>query len=340
MFKRKLGRSNIEINALGLGCMEMGGRMKDQESFAALKENQPMFYLGAVDDDESIRSIHFALDAGINFFDTAPAYGAGHSERVLGRALAGRRDKAVIATKFGKRIDEADHRFGRYESVREIITNIRKESEDSLRRLMTDTIDLYQFHQLDLKLDDFAEEVIGILERLVSEGKIRWYGWSTDDPASARIFAQAEHCTAIQHNLNLIEDAPMQLSLCDEFNQASIARGILGMGFLTGKYTAENYQSLLSPDDYRLRAGSYFLSLLPNLENVRDILTSNGRTVAQGALAWAWARSERTIPIPGFRTLSQVEENIGAFDFGPLTVSQMGQIEILLGRSKSPGLKE
>ena len=333
MLRRKLGRSGIEVNALGLGCMEMGGRMKDNESFPSLRENQPMFYLGDVDDEESIRAIHFALDAGVNFFDTAPAYGAGHSERVLGRALVGRRDKAVIATKFGKRIDEADNRFGRYDSAPEIINNIRKECEDSLRRLRTDTIDLYQFHELDLKLDTFAEEVIPILEGLVSAGKIRWYGWSTEDLAGARIFAQGEHCTAIQHNLNLIEDAPMQLLLCDEFNQASIARGILGMGFLTGKYTVENYRSFLSPDDYRLRAGSYFLSLLANLEKVRDILTSNGRTVAQGAIAWVWARSERTVPIPGFRTLAQVEENVGAFDFGPLTIDQMKQIEILLGRA-------
>src|SRR4030095_4031279 len=105
------------------------------------------------------------------------------SERVLGRALAGRRDQAVIATKFGKLIDEADNRFGRYKSAREIIDNIRQECEESLRRLMTDRIDLYQFHQLDLKLDDFAGEVIEILESLVSAGKIRWYGWSTDDPA-------------------------------------------------------------------------------------------------------------------------------------------------------------
>ena len=332
MFKRKLGRSDIEVNALGLGCMEIGGRMKDNESFASSKENQPMFYLGDVDDEESVRTIQFALDAGVNFFDTAPAYGAGHSERVLGRALAGRRDKAVIATKFGKLIDEADNRFGRYQSAREIINNICQECEASLRRLMTDRIDLYQFHQLDLKLDDFAEEVIETLESLVSAGKIRWYGWSTDDPACARIFAHGEHCAAIQHNLNLIEDAPMQLALCDEFDQASIARGILKTRFLTGKYTPENYRSLLSPDDYRLREGSYFLSLLVNLEKVRDILTSNGRTLAQGALAWVWARSERTIPIPGFRTLSQVEENIRAFDFGPLTISQMDQIEILLGR--------
>ena len=332
MFKRTLGRSGIEVNALGLGCMEIGGKMKDNESFPSLKENQPMFSLGDVDDDESIRTIHFALEAGVNFFDTAPAYGAGHSERVLGRALSGRRAKAIIATKFGKLIDEADNQFGRYKSARELINNIRKECEDSLRRLMTDTIDLYQFHQLDLKLDDFAEEVISILEALVSAGKIQWYGWSTNDPASVRIFAQAEHCTAIQHNLNLIQDAPTPLSLCDEFNQASIARGILGMGFLTGKYTAGNYRSLLSPDDYRLRSGSYFLSLLENLEKVRDILTSNGRTVAQGALAWVWARSERTLPIPGFRTLAQVEENIQAFDFGPLTIRQMEEIEILLGR--------
>jgi aryl-alcohol dehydrogenase-like predicted oxidoreductase len=334
MFERQLGHSGIEVSALGLGCMEMGGRMKDGEGYylnETMKKKQPMFFLGEVNDDQSIRAIHYALDHGINFFDTAPAYGAGHSESLLGRAFAGRRDQVVIATKFGKLVDEEDHLFGQYANERELIGNIRKECEDSLRRLRTDTIDLYQFHQPKFP-HELAEEIVEILEALVSEGKIRFYAWSTNDPKCARIFVQGAHCTAIQHNLNVIEDTPELLALCDTFDQASIARGILGMGFLTGKYTPENYRALLSPEDFRLRLDTSFVALLRKLDPLREILTSDGRTVAQGALAWVWARSERTIPIPGFRMLAQVEENIKAIEFGPLTSGQMEEIEVLLER--------
>jgi aryl-alcohol dehydrogenase-like predicted oxidoreductase len=104
------------------------------------------------------------------------------------------------------------------------------------------------------------------------------------------------------------------------------------MGFLTGKYAVDNYRSLLSPDDFRLREGSYFVTLIQKLEGLRDILTRDGRTLAQGALAWVWARSPRTIPITGFRTLAQVEDNIKAVNFGPLTPEQMEEIDRLLGR--------
>ncbi|MBI4671449.1 MAG: aldo/keto reductase [Chloroflexi bacterium] len=335
MFRRRLGRSGIQVSALGLGCMEIGGKMKDDERYlldASANEKQPILFLGDVDDAQSIRTIHHALDAGIDFFDTAPAYGAGHSERLLGRALAARRDQAVIATKFGKPIDEADNRFGRYANERDLIGNIRMECEDSLRRLETDYIDLYQYHQMHFTLTEFAAEVIEILESLVTEGKIRFYGWSTNDPDCARVFARGAHCTAIQHGLNVIWDAPERLAVCNEFDQASIARGILGMGALTGKYTLENYKSLLSAEDFRSRNDSFFISVLEKLEKVRDILTSDGRTLSQGALAWVWARSDRTIPLTGFRTSAQVEENIAGCDFGPLTVEQMQQIELLLER--------
>jgi len=293
---------------------------------------QPMFFLGDVDDNQSIRAIHYALDHGINFFDTAPAYGAGHSERILGRAFAGRRDKAVIATKFGKFVDEEDRRFGRYANDVEVIRNIRKECEDSLMRLKTDYIDLYQFH-LPAFPSEPAREVVWILESLVSEGKIRFYGWSTNSSDCARIFVEGAHCTAIQYELNVISDAPEQLAICDAFDQASIARGVLEMGFLTGKYTADNYRSLLSADDYRLRASVYFIALLGKLDLIRDVLTSDGRTLAQGALAWIWARSDRNIALAGFRTLAQVADNIKSFDFGPLTTEQMKQIDVLLERS-------
>lgn len=335
MMKRRLGRSEIEVSALGLGCMEIGGKMGDREGY--LLDNQakgkaPMFFLGQVDDEQSIRTLALAVDEGINFFDTAPAYGAGHSERVLRRAFAGKRDKVVIATKFGKLIDENENWFGRYPSARAVIENIGKECDDSLRRLGTDYIDLYQYHQMDFDLLEYAEQVIEILEGLVAEGKIRYYGWSTSDPECIRVFARGKHCTAIQHNLNILEDAPEQLDLCGEFDQASIARGIFGMGFLTGKYSAENYKTLLAMDDFRHRMAPRFVALLHELDQVRDILTSDGRTLSQGALAWVWARSKRSIPIPGFRTFEQVKENIEAVNYGPLTEEQMDQIDSVLQR--------
>lgn len=336
MFTRRLGRSNIEVGALGLGCMEIGGKMKDNEGHLlsdSTNEKQQVFFLGDVDDDQSIHTIHYALDAGINFFDTAPAYGAGHSERLLGRALEHQRHKAVIATKFGKFVDEQGNLYGRYADEREIIRNIRRECEDSLRRLGTDCIDLYQFHELDFTLVEYAAEVVDLLETLVSEGKIRWYGWSTNNPERARVFVQGAHCTAIQFSINPIDDRPSQLAVCDQYDQASIARSVFRMGFLTGRYTKENYRSLLSSDDYRLRDASIFVAALDKLDLIRDILTSNGRSLAQGALAWLWARNDRIIPIPGFRTLSQVEENIKAFDFGPLTNREMEQVDELLGRT-------
>jgi aryl-alcohol dehydrogenase-like predicted oxidoreductase len=336
MLLRKLGRSQIEVTALGLGCMEIGGKMKDGEGFLlepASSQSQPMFFLGEVDDEQSIRTILYAVDQGINLFDTAPAYGAGHSERILGRALEGRRHMAIIATKFGKLIDEAENSFGRYANARELIANIRAECEASLRRLGTDVIDLYQYHQMDYSLTEYADEVIEILENLVATGKIRFYGWSTDDAACARIFAHGPHCTAIQHSMSVIWDAPELLAVCDEFDLASITRSILGMGFLTGKYTAENYESLLSRDDFRQRDKASFLEILRQLEKIRDVLSQGDRTVSQGALAWIWARSSRTIPIPGFRTFAQVQENIGALGSGQLTVEQMEHIGVLLGRA-------
>jgi aryl-alcohol dehydrogenase-like predicted oxidoreductase len=115
---------------------------------------------------------------------------------------------------------------------------------------------------------------------------------------------------------------------------ASIARGILGMGLLTGKYTAENYTRLLAKDDYRRRIVASYIPLFGKLDKVREILTSKGRTIPQGALAWIWARSDRSIPIPGFRTFDQVKENIAAMDYGPLTSEEMAQIDVLLEREK------
>ena len=323
---RKLGRSGIEISALGMGCWAIGGPFWAGETAQGW---------GEVDDDESIRAIHRAMELGVTFFDTANVYGAGHSERVLARAFASRRTKVVIATKFNAVFDESTRQVTGADSSPK---GIRKACEDSLRRLETDYIDLYQFHDNGFPPEK-AQPVRDTLEELVKEGKIRAYGWSTDFPKSAEFFAQGEKCTSIQLQLNVFESNPEVLAICEKYDLAAINRGPLAMGLLTGKYTAETKPSA---DDVRGVKSpewmKYFKNGQPNPEflkqrdAVRDILTSEGRTLAQGALAWLWARSPKTIPIPGFRTVTQVEENCRAMEFGSLNAAQMHEIDAILGR--------
>ena len=323
---RVLGRSGIEVSAMGMGCWAIGG-----PTWAG---RAPIGW-GEVDDDESIRAIHAAMDLGVTFFDTANVYGAGHSERVLAKAFAGRRDKVVIATKFGLLFDENSRQIiGKNASE----AHIREACEASLRRLNCDYIDLYQFHLSDYGLEE-ATAVRQTLEALVTEGKIRAYGWSTDYADRARFIAEGRHCTAIQHTMNVLEDAASLVAICEELNLVSINRGPLAMGLLTGKYQAD---TTLDDSDIRGKYSPawllYFKDGKPNpewlnkLTAVREILTSNGRTLAQGALAWLWARSPQTIPIPGFRTVAQVTENCGAMQFGLLTAVQMQEINDILNR--------
>jgi aryl-alcohol dehydrogenase-like predicted oxidoreductase len=318
MLTRKLGRSNVQISAMGMGCWAIGGPFTNEFG-------KPVGW-GDVNDDDSIRAIHRALDLGITFFDTADVYGCGHSERILAQALAGKRAEVVIATKFGRVFDEQTRLIKGNDASPE---HIRRACEASLRRLSTDHIDLYQFH-LGSYDPALAAEVRDTLEMLVAEGKIRWYDWSTDDPDRARIFAQGAHCAAVQHRLNLFEDNARMIELCDEFDLASINRSPLAMGLLTGKFSAE---SQLSQDDVRrewnLREGKLAQNL-GRLKTLRAVLTQDGRTLAQAALGWLWTRSERTIPIPGFKTVQQVEENAGALHFGPLSDEQMKQVNDLL----------
>ena len=320
MFTRQLGRSQIEVSALGLGCWAIGG---------PYWENGRPSGWGVVDDQESLRGLARALDLGITFFDTADVYGCGHSERLLGQALAQRRDQAVIATKFGIHFDESTRQVtGRDASP----AYIRQACEASLRRLQTDHIDLYQFH-----LGDYdpaaAGDVRDTLEALVTAGKIRSYGWSTDDPERLKIFAEGPHCTAVQNHLNLFDDNPAILGLCDQYNLASVNRGPLAMGLLTGKFTS---QTQLPADDVRHGwdfKGGRQAQQLQRLDQLREALTRDGRTLAQAALGWLWARSERTIPIPGFKTVAQVEENAGVLRSGPLSAEQLHAVEQLLGRA-------
>ncbi|MDQ0060486.1 aldo/keto reductase [Paenibacillus harenae] len=327
MFKRTLGRSGIEVSALGIGCWAIGGPWFDEET------GKP-FGWGETDDRESVAAIHCALDNGINLIDTADNYGAGHSERVIGQALQGRRDKVVLATKFGYVTNEETKMAAGYNASR---TYIKSACEASLRRLGTDYIDLYQFHLGDYP-ERLAPEVMGALEELVTEGKIRFFGWSTDMTDRAELFALSKHCMAIQHNLNVFLDNAAMLDVCERNRLASINRGPLAMGLLTGKYSEAVY--VHDPKDIRRRSDlewlTYFKDGIPSpemtaqLRAIREVLTSGGRSLAQGALAWLWARSDVTIPIPGFRTVKHVTENAKAMSFGPLTVAEMRQIDQLL----------
>ncbi|MCB0119539.1 MAG: aldo/keto reductase [Anaerolineales bacterium] len=330
MLKRTLGKSKMEVSALGMGCWAIGGPWTwDQPG-----ETPYPAGWGSTDDNESIRAVHAALEAGVNFFDTAANYGAGHSEVVLGQALKGKRDKVVIATKFGHIVNEEKKTV--YGDADQIIRNVRSDVENSLRRLQTDHIDIYQLHEggYDPKL---ALELQSILEELVSAGKIRWYGWSTDVVDSAREFAGGEHCASIQFRLNAIYDNADMRKVCAEFDLAGINKDPLNKGILTGKFSSS---SKFPDNDIRSRADFSAPELVKRLQlvdDLRDVLTSNGRTMAQGALAYIWALDERMVPIPGFKSVRQVEDNAGAMEFGPLTEAQVKDVQSIVGKYEIKG---
>jgi aryl-alcohol dehydrogenase-like predicted oxidoreductase len=320
MFERELGRSGVAVSALGLGCWAIGGPF--------WRGNQPVGW-GEVDDNESRAAIERALELGVTFFDTSDVYGCGHSERILGQVLADRRKQVTIATKFGNIFDEQTRRITGASAEP---AYIRRACEASLRRLRTDYIDLYQLHigNYDLRRVD---EVLETLERLVEEGRIRWYGWSTDDPERAAAFSRGPHCATIQQRFNLFEGNRDTLAVCESEGMASIVRGPLAQGILTGKFTPE---STLPSNDVRhnwdFRQGEQ-AKRLEVLGAIREVLTAEKRTLAQGALGWLWARSKVMVPIPGFRNVAQVEENAAAMWFGPLSEDQMQEIEALMAEA-------
>ena len=213
---------------------------------------------------------------------------------------------------------------------------IHEACEASLRRLGTDYMDLYQLHA---GVEDAAgaEGVIEVLEGLVAEGKICAYGASVDDPTLARAFAEGPRCIAIQHQLNVFGTNEETLRICEERGLASINRSPLAMGLLTGKYVPG--KNVPPSDDVRRDTPhwDYFDdeamgTWTQKLEAIRQALTESGRTLAQGALSWIWAKSAATIPIPGLRTVAQVEENAGAMRFGSLSAQALSAIDDALGR--------
>jgi aryl-alcohol dehydrogenase-like predicted oxidoreductase len=327
--RRTLGRSGLEVSAMGLGCWAIGGRF--------LMDGKADSY-GDVDDAESIRAIRRAMDLGITFFDTSDAYGTGHSEEVLGAAIRGRRDDVVLATKFGYTHDTERRELTGTDTSADYI---RRACAASLRRLGTDHIDLYQLHVWSIPPEQ-TDDLFATLDDLCEEGTIGAYGWSTGEPDNARLLGSRTRGATILHPLNVLTDAPEMLAIVAEHDLASICSGPLAMGLLSGKFTAD---SRVGADDVRGSGHEwvpYFddgrprRDLLDALDGLREILTSGGRTLAQGALAWIWARSDRTIPIPGFKTVRQAEENARAMEHGPLTSTQLADVVRCLSTVTGP----
>lgn len=324
MKRRLLGKSGIEVSPMGLGCWAIGGRF-----YFDGKTNG----YGNTDDKESIKAIHTALELGVDFMDTADAYGIGHSEALIGEALEGRREQVVIATKFGFFGNEATKTL---HGTNISPDYIERACEASLRRLRTDYIDLYQLHVGDIGISEI-DFVADSLDQLVAKGKIRTYGWSTDNLNAAKLISERNNCSAIQHQCNVVENNSAMIHLCEDKNLASINRSPLAMGLLTGKF---NKESFIAKDDVRgagyswaesaFKDGKPNKTALARLDAIRDILSSGGRTLVQGSLAWLWATSDVTIPIPGFKTVEQIKENTKAMEFGPLTKEQTKEIDHII----------
>jgi aryl-alcohol dehydrogenase-like predicted oxidoreductase len=324
MLQRDLGtRTGVQVSALGLGCWAIGGPWTFNGDPAGW---------GEVDDEESIRAIRRALDLGVTLFDTADVYGCGHSERVLGKALAGRRDDAVIVTKVGNLFDEQT-RTGGGNDVSPAY--LRSACDASLRRLGTDRIDVYLIHD-GIGTPEDVPPVVDALEELVAAGKVRWYGSSISDPAIVRAMAEGPHMVAAQHELSVLRGELETLAVAEELGLASLNRTPLAMGLLSGRYRPD---ALPAADDVRRNTPWWDFfdedgameRWLGRIEEVRAELTGDGRSLVQGALGWIWGHSPATLPLPGFRTVAQVEENVGASQHGPLPPERMERIRAILG---------
>ena len=306
---RRLGRSGIKVSPLGLGTARIAGLgWRDDLAPPALSQAK----------QEAVRQIHAAVDLGVTFFDTADNYGQGLSEHILGEALRGRHD-IVVATKFGEDpMPDQEDPWSLDAAV------VERKCEASLQRLGVECIDLYLLHRRDYPLER-APALLEALEDLVRAGKIHYYGWSTDDVERARLFAGGEHCTAIEHRLNVFNDNPAMLDLCREGDLASLNRVPLLMGVLTGRWSPE---TKLDEDDPRAKwfEQDEFLKVLTTAQQIEPYLTSGGRSAVQGALGWIWARSPLAIPLPGFRTMEQMQELVQAQQYGTLSADVMQAI--------------
>jgi aryl-alcohol dehydrogenase-like predicted oxidoreductase len=305
MRTRMLGRAGLEVSALGLGCMGMSE-----------------FY-GPRDDAQSVAVIHRALELGVTFLDTADMYGPFVNEQLVGRAIAGRRDEVVLATKFGNARGEHGERLG----VRGDAEYVRACCEASLRRLGVEHIDLYYQHRVDVEVP--IEETWGALAELVAAGKVRHLGISEASAESIRRANAVHPITALQSEWSLwsrdLEDEI--LPTARELGIGLVPYSPLGRGFLTGEIRSIDD---LAPDDFRRHSprftGANFARNLELVTRVEELAGERGCTPGQLALAWLLHQGDDVVPIPGTKRTAYLEENVGALDV-TLTDEDLRQIE-------------
>ncbi len=311
--KRTLGKTGLEVTEIGLGLWAAGGNE-----------------WGPTDDQEVLDTIDYSLDAGINFYDTADVYGMGHSEELLGKAMQGRRDRFIVATKIGWIGFDRERQSTAYDTTDKLIAGV----ENNLRRLQTDYVDVIQSHISfrDATMEIFLEG----FQRLKQAGKVRAYGVSTSDFDYLKAFNHDDQCATLQIDYSILNRTPEAdiLPYCQEHNIGVIIRGALGMGILTGKF---NPDTRFGEDDVRRRwhenpdEYQVFLDDLEKVERLNPLVNqtgdqSGGRTLAQLALQFTLAHPAVSTVIPGAKNIRQMRDNIQAGLLPPLDADELNHI--------------
>lgn len=318
MQTRTLGRNGPRVSALGLGCMGMSA-----------------FYGGRSDDAAAIAVIHAAIEHGVSLIDTADMYGPHTNEVLVGKALAGRRDQVVLATKFGIKLDPNDPAARGIDGRPEYVQSA---CEASLHRLGVDHIDLYYQHRVDPNVP--IEDTVGAMARLVEQGKVRFLGLSEAAAATIRRAHAVHPITALQSEYSLWSRDPEHdgvLETVRELGIGFVPYSPLGRGFLTGAIRSpEDFEA----DDYRRHSprfqGENFARNLQLVERVRELAQAKGVTPGQLALAWVLAQGEDLVPIPGTKRLAYLEENLGALQV-KLSAEELAQIEAIFPADAAAG---